>query len=377
MFEGLVTYLLLPLGAALGYALGRDSKSGASPEALKGLAQLANENTEGAIASLASTPEHDPAANELNLTLGALFRKRGEIDRALKLHEGVLAHAANKPELRPLVLLELGQDYAKAGLTDRAEEVLKECATHPPLAVSALEFLLPIHEQHGSWQAALDVAHRLQGLRGVSTALVRAHYWCELADEARANGDTRQARLHLEKGLQVDPACVRANLGLSALHEAAKELPEALAAAVRVPEQDARFLPEILPVVSRICGAEAQPETLKELLAHFEREHAQEPALWLARAALLEPRARTEYLAEKLSQRPSWRVLVEFLSLPVVREAGALATPVVAFRDAMIKLIAKKPRYRCTHCGFTPSLLFWKCPSCKQWGTVVPTEDTL
>ena len=377
MLDGLISYLLLPLGGVLGYALSRNRKAGASSQALSSLSQLANENTEAAIESLASTPEHDPAADELNLTLGALFRKRGEIDRALRLHEGVLAHAANKPELKPLVLLELGQDYAKAGLTDRAEEALKECARHPPLAVSALEHLLPLHEQHGDWQQALDAAHRLQGLKGQSTVAVRAHYWCELSEAARAEKDAAKALGLVQKALQTDPTCVRAHLLHSSLLEAAGELPQALAAAVRIPDHDARFLPEVLPVVSRICEASQQPETFAELLVHFEGQHAQEPAVWLARAALLPSEQRAEFLAEKLAQRPSWRGLVEFLGQPVAQEAGTLSTPVAAFRDALVKATAKKPRYRCTHCGFTPSLLFWKCPSCKQWGTVVPAEDTL
>lgn len=377
MLDGLITYLLLPLGAALGYALARNGTGAASSSALHSLNQLANENTDAAIDSLGKTSANDPAADELNLTLGALFRKRGEIDRALRIHEDVLAHADNKPELRPLVLLELGQDYAKAGLTDRAEQVLKEAATHPPLTILALEHLLPLHEQHGNWDEALEVAHRLQGLKGQSTVAVRAHYLCELADEAQAAGKSAMALEFAEKALVKDPSCVRAHLTRAQLLEAAGHPADALAALVRVPEHDARFLPEVLPRLRALCESRGQVATFEEILTSFEALNPQEPAVWLARSALLPDAGKAEFLAAKLAQRPSWRGLVEFLSQPVASDAGTLSTPVAAFRDAITKLMDKRPRYRCSHCGFTPSLLFWKCPSCKQWGSVVPAEDTL
>ena len=144
-----------------------------------------------------------------------------------------------------------------------------------------------------------------------------------------------------------------------------------------MPEHDARFLPEVLPRLRALCESRGQMASFEEILTSFEALNPQEPAVWLARSELLPDAGKAEFLAAKLAQRPSWRGLVEFLSQPVASDAGTLSTPVAAFRDAITKLMAKRPRYRCSHCGFTPCLLFWKCPSCKQWGTVVPAEDTL
>lgn len=378
MLESLALWLLLPLGIALGIALGRNPRSTLrDSEMLAGLT-LAQDNPDRAIAALTKALDRDPAAAELNLTLGALFRKRGEIDRALRLHESVLANTELKPDTRALALYELGQDCVKAGLLDRAEEVLKKAAQHPAFDVLAYEQLLPIHEQLGDWQQASEVAERLESLKGQSYATVRAHYLLELAEEAQQGGDRAQAVKLATRALEVDPACVRANLFLAATHESAQAWPEAMAALARIPEQDPRFLSEAIPVMRRVSEAGGDGHAFKTFIDRLENEHGLDSSVWLARAQLIgNEAAQTIYLAEKLAQKPSWRGLIQFLSLAPAQEAGVLSQPVHAFREALTKLLARRPQYRCSHCGFTPSLLFWRCPSCKQWGTVAPSEDSL
>lgn len=378
MLESLALWLLLPLGIALGIALGRNPRSALSDSDMLAGLTLAQDNPDRAIAALTKALERDPAAAELNLTLGALFRKRGEIDRALRLHESVLSQPELKPDTRALALYELGQDCVKAGLLDRAEEALKKAAQHPAFDALAYEQLLPIHEQLGEWDQATDVAERLASLKGQSYATVCAHYLLEMAEESRQQGDTVQAIKLARRGLETDGACVRANLFLGQLHEAAESWNESLAAYARVPTQDARFLAEVIPAVQRVCAASEQPEALQHFLDDLEARHSLDSAVWLARAQLIgDSNAQARYLAEKLSQKPSWRGLIQFLSLPAAQDAGVLTEPVQSFRDALSKLLQKRPRYLCTHCGFTPSLLFWRCPSCKQWGTVAPAEDSL
>lgn len=377
LFEGLTLWLLLPLGIALGWALGRNLRIGGlgDPEAITGLSHLANEHPDRAIAALTKAVERDPAAAELNLTLGALFRKRGEIDRALKLHESVLALAEARPELRAPALLELGQDCVKAGLLDRAEAHLRECAQDPVFETPAFEHLLPLLEQLSEWHACLDVAQRLESLKGQSLGLVRAHYYCELAE---GEGEGKAALALVRRALECDPSCVRASLLLGRLLEQSQSWPEALTAYLRVPEQDARYLPEALPAIERVCTQSGQLESFAGFVDHLEAQHPLESSLWLARAHLLpDGNAQAVYLAGKLAQKPSWRGLTQFLSLPLAQEAGLLSAPVQAFREALATLLQRRPSYRCAHCGFTPSLLFWHCPSCKQWGTVHPAPDTL
>lgn len=374
----LALWLLLPLGIALGIALGRNPRSALNDsEMLAGLT-LAQDNPDRAIAALTKALERDPAAAELNLTLGALFRKRGEIDRALRLHENVLAQAELKPDTRALALYELGQDCIKAGLLDRAEEALKKAAQHPAFDALAYEQLLPIHEQLGEWPEATYVAERLESLKRQSRAVERAHYLLEQAVEAQQQGNQPQAIKLAQRALETDSACVRANLFMGQLHEAAENWTEAVNAYARVPAQNPRFLAEVIPAVERVCKISGQTQVLRDFLDQLEIAHSLDSSVWLARAQLIgDGDAQASYLAEKLSQKPSWRGLIQFLSLPPAREAGVLTAPVQSFRDALATLLQSRPSYLCAHCGFTPSLLFWRCPSCKQWGTVAPSEDSL
>ena len=378
MLETLALWLLLPLGIALGIALGRNPRSALSDsEMLAGLT-LAQDNPDRAIAALTKALERDPAAAELNLTLGALFRKRGEIDRALRLHESVLSQAELKPDTRALALYELGQDCVKAGLLDRAEEALKKAAQHPAFDALAYEQLLPIHEQLGEWQQARYVAERLESLKGQSRATERAHYLLEMAEEERQRGEAAQALKLAMRALETDTACVRANLFLGAIYEAASDWDAALQAYRRVPAQNPRFLVEVIPAVQRVCKTSGRPEVFEQFLDELDAHHALDSAVWLARVdSMQNADAQAAYLAEKLSLKPSWRGLIHFLGLPLAQDAGVLSQPVQSFRDALSTLLKRRPRYLCSHCGFTPSLLFWRCPSCKQWGTVNPAEDSL
>ncbi len=378
MLEGLALWLFLPVCIALGWALGRNPRSALrDSEMLAGLT-LAQDNPDRAIAALTKALERDPAAAELSLTLGALFRKRGEIDRALRLHENVLAQPELRPDTRALALYELGQDCVKAGLLDRAQASLKKAAQHPAFDTLAYEQLLPIHEQLGEWQQAIQVAERLESLKGQSRATERAHYLLELADQLQQQGDHAQAIKLARRALEVDSACVRANLFLGQLHETAQSWPESMAAYAAVPAQDARFLAEAIPAFERVSRAAQEPQQLQMFLDHLEAHHGLDSAVWLARAQLIgDSEAQASYLADKLAQKPSWRGLIQFLALPTAQNAGVLSTPVQSFRDALGRLLQHRPRYLCAHCGFTPSLLFWRCPSCKQWGTVAPAEDSL
>lgn len=380
MLEGLALWLLLPMGIALGWALGRNPHSASAlsdSEMIAGLT-LAQDNPDRAIAALTKAIERDPAAVELNLTLGALFRKRGEIDRALRLHEGVLTQNELKPDVRALALYELGQDCVKAGLLDRAEEALSKAARHPAFESLAYEQLLPIHEQVGEWTEAMSAAERLESLKGQSYALVRAHYALEMAERARDSNAPDQAIKLAKRALEIDPACVRANLFLGQILAAREELPAALAAFKSVAAQDPRFLREVIPAVEKICSQRQQPELLSQFLDALEAEHGLDASVWLARAQLMRSDdERMLYLADKLSTKPTWHGLILFLALPAAQQMGTLSNPVQAFRSALQQLVQKRPSYRCEHCGFTPSLLFWRCPSCKQWGKVAPIEDTL
>jgi lipopolysaccharide assembly protein B len=376
MLEGLTLWLLLPMGIALGLALGRKAKG--SDAATLAAMSAVYDNPDRAIAVLTEAVEKDPAAAELNLTLGALFRKRGEVDRALRLHESVLAQGTLKPDTQALALFELGLDCVKAGLLDRAVELFKQSAQHPAYEAVSLEQLLPIHEQLSEWSEALAVAAKLESIKGQSMALQRAHYWLELATLAEGENDADKARKLAQQALETDPACVRASLFLGRWYETRSRWTEAFDAYARVAQQNPRFLSEVIAPIERVCTEAGKPALFSDFLDGLDAAHGQDSAVWLARAQTMSNGfEQARYLADKLSRKPSWRGLIQFLSLPPAREAGVLTAPVDAFREALTQQLKQRPQYQCEHCGFTPSLLFWRCPSCKEWGTVRPSEDSL
>ncbi|HWY24372.1 MAG TPA: tetratricopeptide repeat protein, partial [Nevskia sp.] len=232
-------WLLLPLGMALGWAWARRRAEGA-PRSREDAAQAGLEDLgedDQAIAALSHAADADPAAAELQLTLGALFRKRGEIDRAIRLHETLLARTDLPRKVADAARIELAQDYLKAGLLDRAESLLQDMEGSSPQLAAALELLLDLYEQARDWPQALEAGRRLQSVKGQSLGPRLAQYCCETADSAQRQNDLAAATRELQQALEYNPECVRASLAQAVLAEAAKDWKEAIKAYWRAMQQ--------------------------------------------------------------------------------------------------------------------------------------------
>lgn len=376
-----LAWLMLPLGAALGWYLARrwprphEHETRGSPEYLTGLTHLVNQDPDQAIAAFVKAVEVDDETIELHLTLGSLFRKRGEVDRALRIHENLLARPSLKPLYRNQARFELAQDFLKAGVIDRAEALFRELVAQGMFLQPSLENLLALYEQVRDWRQALEAARQLEAVKSASLRPLIGQYYCELSEAARARKDAPEALRLAGRALAEHAECVRASLLQGALHEAAGDVPAAIKSYRRVPDQDARFVGEVLEPIRRCFealgdrgGYAAFLEEAEELWPH--------PSVSLARARLMreEKIDPSAYLVERLQRQPHWRGLD--LLLQVSGERVPEAAPLVeGLRQAMVKVLERRPVYQCIHCGFTPSLLFWQCPSCKQWTTVVPLDE--
>lgn len=389
MIDNLLAWLLLPLGVVLGWALSRRMPSldqqqsiDGSPATVGGLlTQIASDDPDHAIAALTQAAELDPATAELHLTLGNLFRKRGEVDRALRIHEALLARGNLKPELMHQARFELGQDYAKAGLMDRAETLFQELVAQGLSVIPSLEQLANIYEQSRDWKHAIETMQRLESARGESRRDIIAQYTCEMAEEARREGQVPQALKLARKALDLDKKCVRASLLLGALLEAEQDFPAAVVAYRRAFDQDARFLPEVLTPLQRCVAKTGKDEIFTTFLSDAKQmSSSMLPVVAEARMMQQEGLDAINHLSASLEQRPTRTVLMEFLDLlekkPEVIAAG-LHKPAASLRKAIMRAVETNPRYLCGHCGFSPRQLFWQCPSCKQWGSVMPVDDLL
>lgn len=381
MFDSYLAWLLLPLGVALGLAWARNRPAaGAEPQSredtLAGLNSLANDNADQAIAALSRAADAEPAA-ELQLTLGGLFRKRGEIDRAIQLHEAILARSDLPQKIADAARIELAQDYLKAGLLDRAESLLQGMEGTSAQLAGALELLLDLYEQARDWPQAIETARRLQAVKGQGVGSRIAQYWCELAEAAQHRGDTAEAAADLQKALEENPECARASLAQAALAEAAKDWQGAIKAYWRAMQQDGRFFSEVAPAMERCYAAENDKRGYAQFLDEAETSLTESaaPALLKARWLLAQGQDLRAYFGEHLARKPTRQGMLLWLD----SGTGTDGAPpwLETMRESLKKSLQSRPRYTCTSCGLQPSMLFWQCPKCKRWETVVPVEEKL
>jgi lipopolysaccharide biosynthesis regulator YciM len=382
MPDGLaLAWLMLPLGAALGWYLARrwptPREHGAkdNPEYLTGLTHLVNQDPDQAIAAFVKAIEVDDETVELHLTLGSLFRNRGEVDRALRIHESLLARPGLKPAFQNQARFELAQDFHKAGVMDRAEALFKELASQGMFLQASLEYLMELYEQSRDWRQAIETARQLQAVKSISLRPLIAQYYCERAEEARRNNDMVEALRLTGRALAEHSPCVRASLLQGALHEAGQDPAAAIKAYCRVPEQDVRFIGEVLAPLQRCF------EALHDLVGYWKfleeaEEFWKDPSVMLARARLMraEKMDPGPYLMERLPRQPQWQGL-ELLLESASQQLPQTAPLLDGLRESLRKVMEKRPRYHCQQCGFTPSLLFWQCPSCKHWASIAPLDQ--
>lgn len=387
MLDQLFPWLLLPLGIALGWALGRrrghaPAAASISGEQLGGLiSQLSSDDPDQALAALNTAAELDPSTAELHLTLGRMFRKRGEVDRALRVHEALVNRGGIAPVLLTQARYELAQDYMTAGVMDRAEQLFGQLGEQGTYAVESAEAIRTIHEQAREWRPAIEAARRLQSVKGESQGASIAQYFCELADEARKDKRVDDAIKLAQQALGEDRTCVRAHLMLGELHEAGGDHAAAARSYLKAFERDPRFLPEVIEPLRRCFAANSDADGFLLFLKDA-KEMSSSSLPFVAEARLL---AETgvdplDHLTQGLESRPSRAVLAEFLEAierqPSVVASG-LGRPAASLRKALLKLMEATPKYQCSNCGFSPKQMFWQCPGCKHWGTTAPADDVL
>lgn len=383
MLENALFWLLLPIAAASGWFLARwgiQRTSGRRELALRstyfrGLNYLLNEQPDKAIEVFLKIAEVDSETVETHLALGNLFRRRGEVDRAIRIHQNLIARPSLDAEQRTHALLELGEDYMRAGLFDRAENLFSELiqiGAHKP---SALRHLLAVYQQEKDWDKAIETAEKLERAGRDSMGPVIAQYYCELAEEARGRHDTKEARRQLSQALARDGSCVRASILLGRMAQEEGDHEGAIRAFRQVPDQDIEYIPEILePLIGcfRKVGRLDEAQAYLEELMH--RYDGISPVLALA-GMLLEregEQAAVTFITRHLRQRPSVRGLDYLIGLNLARSEGPARDTLMILHDLTRKLLDGKAVYRCSHCGFGTKTTHWQCPSCKQWNTVKP-----
>lgn len=375
----LLLLLVLPLAAYGGWWLARDLSRRSerkrnrrfSSRYFQGLNYLLNEQPDKAIQIFLEMAEVNKDTVETHLALGSLFRRRGEVDRAIRLHQNIISKHSLDDTQRTKALLELGEDYMRAGLFDRAERLFSELTERGAHAPSALRHLLDIYQQEKDWEKAMDMAGRLEEHGGERMGPLMAHFGCEQAELALAAGELEAARRHLRLARRHDPQSIRARLVLARIAVRGGQFEEALGIYEEVAELDGDFLSDLIDdylAAAERCGAQARAE--QHLRDWCERYGSISVILTLTRiireAEGIGPAAR--FLAEQLARNPSVRGLDRLIELKL--EGGPdIESGDEILRAVARKLLARQPTHRCQHCGYSGHTHYWQCPSCRQWGT--------
>ena len=374
--------LLLPLAALTGWVVGRrggqrhgDTQvSRLSSTYFRGLNYLLNEQPDKAIELFLHIAELDKETFETQVALGHLFRRRGEVDRAIRLHQGLVQRNDLSDQQRVLALLALGEDYMKSGLLDRAETVFTDLARIDERAPQALKHLLGIYQAERDWERAIDNATRYEEVTGEPMGKLVAQFECELAERHRANGELDAARAAIARAYQADAGSVRAGILEGRIEAGAGNPDAAIRAYERAARHDPDYLPEFLPSLLACYGEVGDTAGARAFLAEMS-EHYRGIAPVLALTGLIEAQegaqAARDYLGRQLKDRPSVRGEAALIDLTLAVGADSTAT-LHDLKHITDQLLVRNPSYRCTRCGFGARTHHWQCPSCKEWGTVKP-----
>jgi lipopolysaccharide biosynthesis regulator YciM len=337
-----------------------------------GLESLINEQPDRAVEIFTRLVEVDKDTIETHFALGSLYRRRGEVDRAIRIHENILARPSLSDEQRQQALWALAQDFLRAGVLDRSEKLLSELAATPTHRSAALLDLIKIYEMQNDWALAVATHRDLPAETAAERTSAVAHYHCELAANAIRQGRLADARRYLRLARGLSRRFARANLMRADLAAARGAHDLAARLLLRALDEDWTLLLEALPRLIEAVRLSGNEQHLEALVAQVRRPRGSRAAD-LAQALLLADvplsGAPAELVQNFLDSEPE---LAELL-----RKLGRGATPpddaqTVSAARALLRLAARGQRYQCASCGFASQARFWQCPGCKHWDSMEP-----
>ncbi len=383
--DWIIIIWILPIAGFAGWWWGRRSlqfseannKNRIHPEYFKGLNYVLNEQPDKAIEVFTKMLEVDSETVETHLALGNLFRRRGEVDRAIRIHQNLIARPTLDKEQRVHALLELGMDYMRSGLLDRAESLFKELIETGSYAIEAYTELLEIYQQERDWENAISTAHRLELVSVNSLNSVIAQYYCEQAEELLEKGQSKNAKDNLRKALHIDTECARASLIEAKMLRQSGKIKQAIKVYKHIEKQDAEYIPEaVLPMLECYRELNKLDEYMEYLHEIVNKHGGITPMLMLAKLIAVQQGEdeAIKYITKELRKRPTVRGVDHLIEYALARAQGDTRESLITIKDLTGKLLEDRPIYKCVHCGFDAKSLHWQCPSCKNWNTVKPVH---
>ncbi len=378
-------FLLLPVAAASGWLIARRSFSSKtqkqpqeiSPVYFKGLNYLLNEQPDKAIDLFIRLLDVDSDTVETHLALGNLFRRRGEVERAIRIHQNLIARPNLSREQRAEALLELGQDYMRAGLFDRAENLFIELTELKLNKEQANIYLLEIYQQEKDWKRCLDVAEQITVAHYPALHNSVAHFYCELAEQAMRQQNLVLAENYLKRAQQVKRSNIRVLMLQAEIEFSRGECRSVVRLLRQVEESDPAYLAVALPRLIECYKKLGQQEEMYDYLKQLYQKHHCTDAMLVVTERIAESEgldAAVAAVLDHLSESPDLKGLERLVRLNLKRDGERPRETLEMLLSSVSKLLDQEPAYQCEHCGFTAKKLHWHCPSCKTWGAIKPRQ---
>ncbi|MFB9216795.1 lipopolysaccharide assembly protein LapB [Vibrio sinaloensis] len=379
-----ILFLLLPIAAAYGWYMGNRSaqqdkqkhSNQISRQYVTGLNLLLSDQSDKAVDHFIELLQVDNETIDTHLALGNLFRSRGEVDRAIRIHQNLISRSGLTIDQKNIALQQLAKDYMVSGFLDRAEKIFEQLVEEPDHREAALQQLVSIYQQTREWSKAIHYATLLVKLGRKRMKNSIAHFWCELAMQEKADGNDAKAAQNFKKALSEDPKCVRASIALGKSYLENEDYSNAIKYMEMVLEQDSDFVSEVLPTLAECYHHLGQEDALLEFLRQCIVSKAGASAeLMLAQLVAQHEGsgAAQELLTRQLVKNPTMKGFYRLIDYHLMEaEEGRAKASLGTLQKLVGEQLKVKPHYRCRKCGFSTHSMYWHCPSCKGWGTIKP-----
>jgi len=344
---------------------------------LIGLNFLLNEETDKAVDIFIKMLEVDSDTVETHLAVGKLFRRRGEVDRAIRIHQNLIARPQLERIYREQSLFELGQDYLSAGMLDRAERIFLELVSAKSHSAQALRTLIDIYQQEKDWEKAVLTATKYEGVTKQTMQPVIAHYYCELSETSFSKKQYDGAIEYLEKALHADRSCARASLLQAKVLMEQGEYKKAANSLKKIKDQNPAYLSEAIELLASCYEKLNEEDKLVIYLKQLLNEYPKVPVVLILAERIRKwkgDKVAASFVADYVRRYPSFRGLYLFINLYISSAEGRAKEDLHILQNLMKKLLGNKPDYQCHSCGFSGKSLHWQCPGCRQWSTIMPVH---
>lgn len=339
---------------------------------------MANKQHDKAIEIFLKELEVDSDTIEIHLTLGNLYRRRGEIERASLIHKNLMERTDLTGDQKVQAIFELGYDFYTAGILDRAEKIFTELTQDGKFEEQAYEVLRDIYEQEKEWDSCIRITNILNQISSTDYSSLLAQYYCEKAEEAIREGRYDQAEENTLQSLKADSNCVRAIIQFGRVRAIRGDHKAAISIWRTIEKKNPIFISETVDLVVESYKAIHQPEELTNFLRRT-AESTLDPHLAIAYVDALEGQQRKEFaedfLTDWIRQNSSLSCLLRLILLKLNSKDSEEPTSDFQLIEKIIKRQFESVRsYKCQRCGYSVKTLHWQCPGCRDWNTLMPSR---